>query len=53
MYKKDKKYWDRYISYLCQIAYLNRTKKLNFINDKEYIKLKKIFIKKYNIEDHV
>lgn len=51
--KKDKAYWDRYIKYLNQLTLLNQTKKINFITDREYIKMKRYFINKYKIQDYV
>lgn len=45
------KYNDNYISYLCQLTLLDRTKELNLINDKEYEKLKKIIMRDYNIKE--
>lgn len=37
--------------YLGQLAILNNLKNTNFVSEKEYIKMKKFLMNKYNVKD--
>lgn len=50
---KDKKYWERYTKYLCQLSLLNQVKNADLLNGQEYIKYKKRLISEYKIQDFV